>query len=446
MTFLHIIFVASCFLGSKKKPPVHHSVCDMEHSEKPDVLKKETDEISNIDVDIPKKTLGTSDLELISDMLVYAEIQHNTSQKIILYRTVYEMIKNTTNLEEDKKLQEVMIAFRNLASKEFPLVSTAHHKNITVVDWNDQDQLITGSADASLKVWDIKTGKMLHSLHGHSKQISTIRTFEKFLFSGSFDGLVKMWNMATGELLHTFSEHQSEITSITLTDDGTYLAIGDQLGHISLWNVSTKEKLYSVLAHDDAITNLYFDSDSSQLMSSSDDATITFWKDGTKVHSFSDHSSGIFAMIQHDNLLVSGDYDGNIYIYDNKKLIHTISTGEDSITNLLSLEPNLFASGNAAGKVDLWNNQGERVDSFFGHLDYIIDMESFQSKPYIVSGDKERFLQIWEFSSGKTIHQLKGHKDYILDVTVTKSDDVITAGKDNQGIIWDTKTGSPNIK
>jgi WD40 repeat protein len=59
----------------------------------------------------------------------------------------------------------------------------------------------------SIKLWNLRTGRELHTLRGHTN-VPTVAVFSpdgRTLASGSMDGTVKLWDVETGEELATFS-------------------------------------------------------------------------------------------------------------------------------------------------------------------------------------------------------------------------------------------------
>eukprot|EP00494_Astrolonche_serrata_P029067 UN29334 len=47
--------------------------------------------------------------------------------------------------------------------------------------------LVSCGHDKSIKIWDIESGKLLKTLHGHSASVWCCRLSGKHLYSGSFD-------------------------------------------------------------------------------------------------------------------------------------------------------------------------------------------------------------------------------------------------------------------
>ena len=59
------------------------------------------------------------------------------------------------------------------------------------------NQIVCGSHDNSIKIWDIKSGKNIKSLGGHINVVSYVHLSQdgKKIISGSFDWTIRIWNL-----------------------------------------------------------------------------------------------------------------------------------------------------------------------------------------------------------------------------------------------------------
>ena len=73
--------------------------------------------------------------------------------------------------------------------------------------------LASGSADETVKIWDVATGNQLFSLKGHAEGITSVAfsSDNKHLASRSCDQTVKIWDSGTGKELFS---HKSDIHGI----------------------------------------------------------------------------------------------------------------------------------------------------------------------------------------------------------------------------------------
>ena len=63
----------------------------------------------------------------------------------------------------------------------------------------------------------------------------------KTIASGSADNTIRLWDVATGKHIRTFKEHTGDVNSITFNTDGRTLVSGSADGTILLWNITTSD-------------------------------------------------------------------------------------------------------------------------------------------------------------------------------------------------------------
>lgn len=126
--------------------------------------------------------------------------------------------------------------------------SHAHSREVkTVALSEDGKYLVSGSADGTLKVWDMHTERPIHTLAGHADEVwcSAISPDNEIVVSGSSDGTIRLWRMKNGTEMCVFN-CGVDIFFVTMSPDkGTIVALGDKFGArklIMLQVVRTKIK------------------------------------------------------------------------------------------------------------------------------------------------------------------------------------------------------------
>ena len=82
------------------------------------------------------------------------------------------------------------------------------------------------SFDNTLRVWNLKTGKCIATLEGHSKYLHSVQIIPggQFAVSGSGDNTVKIWDLDALCCVGTLEGHQSDVHSVAVSPDGTLIA------------------------------------------------------------------------------------------------------------------------------------------------------------------------------------------------------------------------------
>lgn len=144
-----------------------------------------------------------------------------------------------------------------------------HTKDVLSVAFSDTNKhIVSGSRDKTIKVWNV-IGRCAATLSagkkaGHTEWVTCVRvstsnqgTMPSYIVSASWDKTVKIWNLSTYQLVHTLTGHETFVNTICLAPDGSLCASGDRNGRAILSDLITGAQL-SELEAGDSINSLAF--------------------------------------------------------------------------------------------------------------------------------------------------------------------------------------------
>jgi serine/threonine protein kinase len=154
-----------------------------------------------------------------------------------------------------------------------------HREEVTSVAFSSNGQtLASGSADKTIKLWNVNTGEDLQTLKGHMKGVTSVAFSSdgQTLASGSQDKTVKLWNVKTGQLRATLQGHTGGVTSVAFSSDGQTLASGSHDKTVTLWNVKTGQLRATLQGHREGVNSVAFSSNG-QTLASGGKGGILLW-------------------------------------------------------------------------------------------------------------------------------------------------------------------------
>ncbi len=93
-----------------------------------------------------------------------------------------------------------------------------HKDSVMSIAWLSGSSIASGSLDHSVVLWDTGTGSPLKRLKGHSRGVSSLCFLEKkkLLVSAGIDQSLRVWNLETGKLVHSLDNHTLPVHGIAL--------------------------------------------------------------------------------------------------------------------------------------------------------------------------------------------------------------------------------------
>jgi WD40 repeat protein len=244
------------------------------------------------------------------------------------------------------------------------LYSIGHSEVVRDVIFSPDGSKLVTESDV-VRLWRASDGQLLETL-GEYSSIS-ISPDGSILALGSSDGPVELRRVNDGTLLDILIGHTDIVNSMTFSKDGSTLATGSWDGIVRLWRVSDGSELEVLEGHTNWIDGLSFNSDGSTIASSAYNDPVYQWRvrDGALLKTLQGHIPWVrcIAFNPDGSLLASGHIDGNIRLWQVMDDIFKKSQkgveGEilsSSWTSSIAFSPdgNTIASGGLLNSINLY--------------------------------------------------------------------------------------------
>jgi WD40 repeat protein len=294
------------------------------------------------------------------------------------------------------------------------LYSLSGHKGAvnSVVFTPFNQQAISGSADKTIRVWDLKTGQTSQTLTSTNVISKIALSADGKTVHGTGPSLapnVKSWRRENGQLQRVITDFDSVVRSIDVNPSNGLLATGLLDGQIKIWDNETGKLLRILKGHTDAVSSVAFSPDSRFLVSSGvrSDRTVRVW----------DATTG--------------------------EMLRTLLGGHQDWVLSVAVSPNgrYIASSSADKTIKLWDfESGLLLKTFTGHTNWVRSVAFSRNNNRIVSGSKDGTVKVWDVDSGALRYDLSGKTkaiDEVQSVAFASDNQTIMAGSTDQIVrIW----------
>jgi serine/threonine protein kinase len=157
---------------------------------------------------------------------------------------------------------------------------TAHEGAVMSVAFAPGGRLaVSGSWDGTVRVWDLNNGMQVRRLAGTCKEVKCVLfgPDTRRVFAACSDHLIHRWDMETGREIAPLEGHADLVQSLALTPDGRHLISGGDDGTVRVWDMAGGRELHCFVGHTDTVACVCSAPDGASVLSASSDKTVRQW-------------------------------------------------------------------------------------------------------------------------------------------------------------------------
>jgi WD40 repeat protein len=240
---------------------------------------------------------------------------------------IWSMIKLSNDNIVSGSSDKMIKIWDILSGMSEPTIKLRGHKaTVFCLGEIEKNKLLSGSEDRTIKLWDLEQKKCIMSLddpNGSKINCLHILPDPGFIITGGDDNLLKIWNIYSDYVPNTLVGHECTIWSITsISDDDTQIASGSSDNTIKIWDLISLKCRFTLEGHENTISSLKL-LNNGYLISSSWDKLINIWNLNTRncIVSIKGHNNIVWDVIQlSDGDLASCSSDTKIIVWTKNNL------------------------------------------------------------------------------------------------------------------------------
>ena len=354
----------------------------------------------------------------ISESIQFHSIKEKIDQ-LIQQKDIFSAITEFTKLRDIKSFASGVDFFkigRKLASY---CISEQWHRYVLraitnipghIWDFHFADDHIKALAvrGKTIELWNLTTGKRLHLLTGHTKEVAAAR-FDptgKYILSGDFDNNINLWDVKTGNFfMRPFEEHTNCVSSLSFSPNGKYALSGCLDLTARIFEVAT----------------------------------------GLCISELGKHTEGVRAVCFSPNgqMALSGtqkDVGGTVNVWDVSNIekpvhLHTFETCSVSDVCFSPDGKLILAGGSLWGEdyIEIWETStGNRLHSLKGDDMRATSLCFSPDGKLFFSGCKSKKVKVWNLTTGEVVYPLEGFATEIQKVSISPNGQTIIVATNNE--------------
>ena len=363
----------------------------------------------------------------------------------------------------------------------------SHRMVLAEREWSSNNvaraEELLNECEVRLRGWEWRYLKRLchldlQTIPGHGGAITSAAynpAGDRIASVGEDESVVKVWDARTGELLHELTGHTRVVWAVAYSPDGRWIASvsGEYLrpGEVIVWEAGTFELRFSWPGRTGKFAKVTFSADSRQLATTSGewdrDGVLTIWDletggDRAPIdlpHPMQDVLGVAFSADGKRVASGSGTFDGfsiqkkpgEIRIWDlsTKTVVGSFGNPTGATVTSVAFGPTpgkQLAAGDTDGTVTIWEWETDKWTSLRGHTDSVWSVAFSPDGSRLASASSDQTVRVWETANWRESLTLRGHGGEVRTVAFHPSGKRLASGSRDKTIkVWDSTTNRETL-
>jgi tRNA A-37 threonylcarbamoyl transferase component Bud32 len=285
----------------------------------------------------------------------------------------------------------------------------------------------------------------LHKLTGHAGIVVAVAFCEagRSVVSGSADHTLRLWDITSGREKLRFGESRHEVSCLAVVPGAALVLVGQGVT-VRGYDIATGREVLKLTGHNDAVRCVAVSGDGKRAVSGGDDRTVRVWEleRGREIHRFTRHRAGVtgVALSSDGKLILSGARDQTLRLWEagTGRELHSFTVPRGPVLCVALTRDGQYAcSGHFDTTLRLWDvRSGSEVRRFAGHKQMVSSVTCCPDGR-LVSASHDQTVRFWDTASGAELASCQGHTGPVAAVAVSSDGALLaSAGCDQTVRLW----------
>jgi WD40 repeat protein/serine/threonine protein kinase len=311
---------------------------------------------------------------------------------------------------------------------------------------HDGTQLAAGCEKTDVAVWDIASGRLLHTLHHSGRPICGL-AYHPHSMQLAVSGWknVTLWDTAQGVRRGVFPANFGSVWDLCYSPDGRKIAIVGFDKIVRLFESESETELMGLRGHQATVSAVAFDHPGKRLVTGGYDGTARIWdplqqqeaRATPRQHSKVEH----VAVSRDGQFVASATSKGSVRVWRVKDLsaVRSLDVPKCDVAALVFADrEERFATADREGVVRIWGIQSEHSPVVIPTRQTPIHCLAFSKDGRWLASGGERTIAIWDTATGQAVHWLHGQRDATRGLAFsTDGTCLASSGLHGEVRIWD---------
>lgn len=281
------------------------------------------------------------------------------------------------------------------------------HTNVirAVVFTPDGRHLVSGSSDATIRFWNVQSGKQVHTIHTHRPVMSlAVSSDGQSLACDMTDAVVKIWKLEHDPVIAHRDErilsrdYRGDVLSIAFSPDDTKVAAGgNRQQHTRIWNLLAPDERCKSSTINGRVTSLVWSRSGKRVLLCEEDARSLRWWPKSELKTPRFHGLGTLLLQSDDDPLVIAG--GDVLDAETLQVVYSFKRRNDvrTVSAQLSNRKGLLVTG-----------------------DVIINS--------ILEFPTDELVSVWDLTTGRPVAVLRDHVGQVGNIAISPNGEHVAYG------------------